>query len=152
MCKTLIINELAIPVEVRLYHFRPGCLLFLSRAQSLESSVICDRDHVVWVGVLRRVEQRCGVARRTKAFAPRRPERSREGESLPHERPPTRWGTVHQSAMEPNSKKAADTVNKHREDGEEAIKRSSHVVPIDANKGRGSVQVTPDFRISVRRE
>jgi len=46
--------------------------------------------------------------------------------------------------MEPNSKKAADKVNKHREDGEEAIKRSNDVVPIDAGNGRESVQVTQD--------
>jgi hypothetical protein len=46
--------------------------------------------------------------------------------------------------MEPTSRKAADRVNKHREDGEEAIKRSSNVVPIDAGKGKESVQVTPD--------
>lgn len=44
--------------------------------------------------------------------------------------------------MEPNSKKAADRVIKHREDGEEAIKRSSKVVPIDAGKNTGSVQST----------
>lgn len=50
--------------------------------------------------------------------------------------------------MEPNSKKAAHKVNKHREDGEEAIKRSSNVVPIDAGKGKESVQVTSDSESS----
>lgn len=46
--------------------------------------------------------------------------------------------------MEPTTKKAADKVNKHREDGEEAIKRTGKVVPIDSGKDRESVQVNSD--------
>ena len=46
--------------------------------------------------------------------------------------------------MEPTTKKAADRVNKHREDGEEAIKRSDNVVPIDSGRDRESVQVNSD--------
>lgn len=46
--------------------------------------------------------------------------------------------------MEPTTKKAADRVNQHREDGEEAIKRAGEVVPIDAGRNRESVQATPD--------
>ena len=48
--------------------------------------------------------------------------------------------------MEHATKKAADKVNRHREDGEEAIKRTGKVVPIDAGKGSESVQVTPDSK------
>ena len=48
--------------------------------------------------------------------------------------------------MEPTTKKAAERVNKHREDGEEAIKRSNKVVPIDAGRDNESVQVTPDSK------
>lgn len=48
--------------------------------------------------------------------------------------------------MEPTTKKAADRVNQHREDGEEAIKRTDNVVPIDAGRDRQSVQVTPDSK------
>ena len=35
-------------------------------------------------------------------------------------------------------------VNKHREDGEESIKQTGKVVPIDSGKDRESVQITPD--------
>jgi len=46
--------------------------------------------------------------------------------------------------MEPTTKKAADRVHQHREDGEEAIKRTGKVVPIDSGKDRESVQVNSD--------
>jgi hypothetical protein len=48
--------------------------------------------------------------------------------------------------MEPRTKSAADDVNRHREDGEEAIKRTSQVVPLDAGKNSESVQVSPDSK------
>ena len=44
--------------------------------------------------------------------------------------------------MEPITKSAADRVTKHREDGEEAIKRTSNVVPIDSGRRGESVQST----------
>ena len=46
--------------------------------------------------------------------------------------------------MEQTTKKASDRVNQHREDGEEAMKRTGKVVPIDSGKNREGVQVTPD--------
>ena len=46
--------------------------------------------------------------------------------------------------MEPTSKKAADDVIKHREDGEEAMKRTSNVVSIESGKRNQSVQPTAD--------
>ena len=49
--------------------------------------------------------------------------------------------------MEKTTKKAATRVHKHREDGEEAVKRSADVVPIDGGKGRespeGNTNVNP---------
>ncbi len=48
--------------------------------------------------------------------------------------------------MEPTTKTAADRVSKHREDGEEAIKRTSNVVPIDSGKSGESVQPTTNAR------
>ncbi len=48
--------------------------------------------------------------------------------------------------MEKTTKRAVDRVNKHREDGEEAIKRTSNVVPIDAGKNRASVQVSRESK------
>ena len=48
--------------------------------------------------------------------------------------------------MEPTTKSAADRVNKHREDGEEAMKRTSNVVPIDAGKRGESVRSTTNAR------
>ena len=50
----------------------------------------------------------------------------------------------HPNAMEHTTKKAADRVNNHREDGEEAIKRTNNVVPIDSGRANESVQVTTD--------
>jgi hypothetical protein len=44
--------------------------------------------------------------------------------------------------MEKSTKRAVDRVNNHREDGEEAIKRTSKVVPIDAGRNGESVQVS----------
>jgi len=57
---------------------------------------------------------------------------------------PTHRSQSHQKAMEPTTKKAADRVHQHREDGEEAIKRTGKVVPIDSGKDRESVQVNSD--------
>lgn len=54
--------------------------------------------------------------------------------------------------MDHTTKKAADRVNKHREDGEEAIKRTSNVVPIDSGKNREGVQVTPDSEARSEKE
>lgn len=54
--------------------------------------------------------------------------------------------------MEHTTKKAADRVNKHREDGEEAIKRTSNVVPIDSGKSHEGVQVTADPKPHPERE
>ena len=59
--------------------------------------------------------------------------------------------------MERTTKKAADAVNRHREDGEEAIKRTSKVVPMDAGRNSESVQVATHSRFhletkSVRRK
>ena len=48
--------------------------------------------------------------------------------------------------MKRTTKTAMDKVNKHRELDEEAIKRSSKVVPIDAGKKRQSVQASSDSR------
>ena len=48
--------------------------------------------------------------------------------------------------MEPTTKTAADRVNKHREDGEEATKRTSNVVPIDSGKRSESVQPTTNAK------
>ncbi len=48
--------------------------------------------------------------------------------------------------MEPTSKAAADRVTKHREDGEEAMKRTSNVVPIDSGKSGKTVQPTTNGR------
>ncbi len=48
--------------------------------------------------------------------------------------------------MDQATKKAADRVNQHREDGEEAIQRTSNVVPIDSGRNRETVQVTPDAK------
>jgi len=45
--------------------------------------------------------------------------------------------------MEKTTKQAADDVNNHREDGEEAMKHTSKVVPIDAGRNSASVQRTP---------
>lgn len=52
--------------------------------------------------------------------------------------------------MEKSVKETVDKVNNHREDGEEAIKRTSKVMPIDkraiderANKATGSVTPEP---------
>ena len=64
---------------------------------------------------------------------------------------PTRRPGSHPSVMDHTTKKAADRVNKHREDGEEAIKRTSNVVPIDSGKNRG-VQVTPDSESRSQKE
>ena len=48
--------------------------------------------------------------------------------------------------MDNTTKKAADQVVRHREDGEEAIKRTNNVVPIDSGKDNdnASVQTTTD--------
>jgi len=48
--------------------------------------------------------------------------------------------------MERTTKKAAVKANRHREDGEESIKRNSKVVPIDSGKNRESVQVNSDSK------
>jgi hypothetical protein len=47
--------------------------------------------------------------------------------------------------MEKSTKDAAQQVNDHREDGEEAIKKTSKVMPIGdrTNKGTGSVNPEP---------
>lgn len=45
--------------------------------------------------------------------------------------------------MDHATKKATERVNNHREDGEEALKHSYSVVPIDRAQTRTSVQVTP---------
>lgn len=44
--------------------------------------------------------------------------------------------------MEKTTKRAADRVNNHREDGEEAVRRTGKVVPIDSGKESASVQVS----------
>ena len=54
--------------------------------------------------------------------------------------------------MEPTTKRAADDVNKHREDGEEAIKSTSKVVPIDAGRDRESVQASTGSRIQLQKK
>ena len=46
--------------------------------------------------------------------------------------------------MDNTTKKAADQVVHHREDGEEAIKRTNNVVPIDSGKDNESVQPATD--------
>lgn len=56
--------------------------------------------------------------------------------------PPTRRLHSHPNAMEKTTKQAAERVNNHREDGEESIKRTGKVVPIDAGRRRASVQVS----------
>ena len=61
---------------------------------------------------------------------------------------PTRRTGSHPSVMDHTTKKAADRVNNHREDGEEAIKRTSNVVPIDSGKNREGGQVTSDSKTS----
>jgi hypothetical protein len=43
-------------------------------------------------------------------------------------------------------------VNKHREDGEEAIKRTSKVVPTDAGRDRESVQAATDSRSQLEKK
>ena len=48
--------------------------------------------------------------------------------------------------MEHTAKSAADQVNRHREDGEEAIKRTSKVVPIHSGENHESVQVASDTK------
>jgi len=47
--------------------------------------------------------------------------------------------------MKHTTKKAVDRVNNHREDGEEAIKRTNKVVPLDPGKDNESVQPAADF-------
>lgn len=54
--------------------------------------------------------------------------------------------------MEHTTKKAADRVNNHREDGEEAIKRTSKVVPIDSGKDNESVQATTDCKSQLEKK
>ena len=46
--------------------------------------------------------------------------------------------------MDHTTKKATDQVVRHREDGEEAIKRTNNVVPIDSGKDNESVQTTTE--------
>jgi hypothetical protein len=46
--------------------------------------------------------------------------------------------------MDHTTKQAADQVVRHREDGEEAIKRTNNVVPIDSGKDNESVQTTTE--------
>jgi hypothetical protein len=43
--------------------------------------------------------------------------------------------------MEKTTKRAVDRVNQTREDGEESIKRTGEVIPIDSGKERASVQI-----------
>ncbi|HEV2468803.1 MAG TPA: hypothetical protein VGS78_06385 [Candidatus Sulfotelmatobacter sp.] len=42
--------------------------------------------------------------------------------------------------MEKTTKRAVDRVHQTREDGEESIKRTGEVIPIDSGKERASVQ------------
>jgi hypothetical protein len=51
---------------------------------------------------------------------------------------------IHQTSMEKSVKKAVDKVNNHREDGEQAIHRTSKVVPIDERTKKGTGSVTPE--------
>ena len=44
-----------------------------------------------------------------------------------------------------------DHVNRHREDGEEAVKRTSKVVPLDAGENSESVQVAPESKSRLER-
>ena len=54
--------------------------------------------------------------------------------------------------MDHTTKKAADRVNNHREDGEQAIKRTSNVVPIDSGKDNESVQTTTDSKSQLEKK
>src|SRR5438045_931871 len=53
---------------------------------------------------------------------------------------------IHRIVMDKPTDSAAKTVNNHREDGEELIKRTSNVVPIDggAKKNESVENVAPD--------
>ena len=53
--------------------------------------------------------------------------------------------------MKRTTRTAADKVNKHRELDEEAIKRSSKVVPIDAGKKRQSMQASSDSKSQLQK-
>ena len=64
---------------------------------------------------------------------------------------PTRRRHSHQTAMARTTKRTVDKVSKHREDGEEAIKRSSKVVSIDSGRNRGSVQVISDSKSQLQK-
>jgi len=65
---------------------------------------------------------------------------------------PTHPPHSHQNAMERATKRAAERVNQHREDGEEAIKHTSKVVPIDAGKNGESVQVASESKSQLERK
>ena len=53
--------------------------------------------------------------------------------------------------MKRTTKTAVDKVNKHGELDEEAIKRSSKVVPIDAGKKRQSGQASSDSKSQLQK-
>jgi hypothetical protein len=57
--------------------------------------------------------------------------------------------------MDETTKDAAQKVHNHREDGEEAVKRTSKVVPIDAGEGsespEGNTNTPPDSKGGSRR-